>query len=225
MDKLEVCIAQHGLQAQELIGQAILLRDICLLPNFSFSPPVSETIKELLEMEERFGRPAYGPPFVTSIQLFAKPQIFLPTASNINQSVIEALFELGLQLCPFLRELYEYEVEKEYILVQIQDFTQDRFITWFKKQFLNAEYFCEPVDEDMEEYRLTIEGNKCLIKREEYIEFILSEIIPKLFGSNPENKVFFCPMNDGDHNENIAFVPYFVIGQSCLLFLVKEWIL
>ncbi|MGB3512737.1 MAG: hypothetical protein WBA93_26670 [Microcoleaceae cyanobacterium] len=82
MDKLNICMSQHGSAAQDYIEQAIFLNDeICLLPKLGFPASIFEAIEKTLEVEEKFGRKAYGPGFVVNIQLFAIASNIYP---NIN---------------------------------------------------------------------------------------------------------------------------------------------
>ncbi len=228
MDKLSVCLTQHGGEAQSYIEQAFLLNnEICLLPKFGFPESVFETIKNILELEERFGREAYGPSFVVKIELFAKPETFTPTSQNIDEEVFKSLYDLRQHDCNSyemdLCDYDEYTNEHQKIFQQMKDLNQGDFIEWFKDKFLKEEYYAIYDDEE-DDYLPNLETEACLKQRGEYLEFLLATIIPRLF-SNPSDTVLLFPLNDGEHNENFAFVPYFVIGKTCLVFLLVEWIL
>ena len=228
MDKLNLCIAQHGEAAQSYLNQAFLLNnETCLLPRFSFPESVFETIEKTLVLEEQFGREAYGPSFVVKIELFAKPAKFYPTSQNIDEVVVQSLYDLRQQELSHEMDLCDYEDEYkndlESIFKQMQDLNQEQFIDWFKDKFLEDEYY-GIYDEDEDEYLATPETETCLRQRGEYLEKILATIIPRLFEKSADTVLLF-PLNDGEKNENFAFVPYFVIGQTCILFMLVEWIL
>ena len=228
MDKRNLCIAQHGETAQSYLNQAFFINnEICLLPKFSFPESVFETIEKVLALEERFGREAYGPAFVVNIQLFAKPATFSPNSQNIEEKVVKSLYDLRqknlnheMDLCDYENE---YKNDLESIFKQMKDLNQEQFITWFKDKFLKDEYY-GIYDEEEDEYLPTSETETCLQQRGEYLELILATIIPQLFEKSVDTVLLF-PLNDGEQNENFAFVPYFVIGQTCIIFLLVELIL
>ena len=228
MDKLNLCIAQHGEAAQSYLNQAFLLNnETCLLPKFDFPKSVFETIEKTLALEERFGREAYGPAFVVNIQLFAKPATFSPTSQNIEEEVVKSLYDLRQQSFSHEMDLCDYENEYkndlESIFKQMKDLNQQQFVEWFKGKFLKDEYY-GIYDEEEDDYLPTPETQACLQQRGEYLELILATIIPRLFEKSADTVLLF-PLNDGEQNENFAFVPYFVIGQTCIIFLLVEWIL
>jgi hypothetical protein len=227
MDKLDICISQHGEEAQSYLNQAFLINnETCLLPKFGFPESVFETIAKTLALEEKFGREAYGPPFVVEIKLFAKPAIFTPTSQNIDEAVVKSLYDLRQQKCNYEIDLLDYDEYKndlESIFKQMQDLNQGQFTEWLKDKFLEDEYY-GIYDEEEDEYFPTPETEASLEQRGEYLELILATIIPRLFDKSSDTVLLF-PLNDGEQNENFAFVPYFVIGQTCLVFLLVEWIL
>ncbi|AOY83737.1 hypothetical protein BJP36_31280 [Moorena producens JHB] len=141
MDKQNICIAQHGSVDQNYIDKAFLLKnEICLLPNYGFEHSIFETIEKLLELEERFGREAYGPPFVVNIKLFAKPATFTPTSKDIDEKVVESLYELREQYLDHERDIPNYDDEDIYkleeIFKQMKYLSQFDFIEWLNDKFL-----------------------------------------------------------------------------------------
>ncbi|NEO40451.1 MAG: hypothetical protein F6J90_30570 [Moorea sp. SIOASIH] len=52
----------------------------------------------------------------------------------------------------------------------------------------------------------------------------MSKVIPMMF-VNPSDQVLLFPLNNGEYDENFDFVPYFVLGKTCLMFMLVEWIL
>ncbi|NEO40452.1 MAG: hypothetical protein F6J90_30575 [Moorea sp. SIOASIH] len=140
MDKQKICIAQHGSVDKNYIDKAFLLtNEICLLPNYGFDQSIFETIEKLLQLEERFGRKAYGPPFVVNIKLLAKPATFTPTSKDIDEKVLDSLYDLKEQYLHHERDIdnYDDDVYKlEEIFKQMKYLSQVDFIEWFNDKFL-----------------------------------------------------------------------------------------
>ena len=207
MDKQNICIAQHGSVTQNYIDKAFLLNnEICLLPNYGFDQSILETIEKLLELEERFGREAYGPPFVVKIKLFAKPATFTPTSKDIDEKVLDSLYELREQYLHHERDIHNYDddvYKLDKIFKQMKELSQVNFIEWFNDKFLIKRFYRIKENHDGK-YKSTPETEACLKQRDEYIEFFLSKVIPMLF-VNPSDQVLLFPLNNGEYNENFAW--------------------
>ncbi len=238
MNNQNICLTQHGSEAQSYLDQAFILNnEICLLPKFGFPESIFENIATILELEERFGREAYGPPFMIKVELFAKPANFTPKSTDIDREVVLSFYDLREQYLNNEMDIPydEYQEKLEVIFSDMKDLTQSEFTEWFKGKFLDEEYYGiyyedyeygedEEEEEDQEEYISTPETEACLKQRNENINSLLEIILPQLF-TQPSDTVLIFPLNEGEHNENFAFVPYIVIGQTCLLGLLVEWIL
>ncbi|NES68532.1 MAG: hypothetical protein F6K24_26515 [Okeania sp. SIO2D1] len=230
MDKLNICLSQHGSAAQDYIDRAILLNDeICLLPKFGFPPSIFEAIEKTLEVEKWFGKKVFGR-FVVNIQLFAKPATYTPTSKDIDSGVVQFFFELGKQCLNSDRYLncfesswyFPYEHEEGYILDQMKDISQFEFIEWFKAIFFTDRYDPRLTKKSSAKSTKSKSGKSKHIKAFlKHRDLILAIIIPKLFGKQSD-KVLLFPLNNGQYDEHYSFVPYVIIGQTCLMFIMVE---
>ena len=242
MDKRNICLAQYGSVPQSYIDEAFLLNDeICLLPNYGFPTSILETIEKILELEERFGREAWGPQFAIQIKPFAKPKNGISISKDIHRNIVKSIYQI---IEPYLSRLneyyYEYEYEDELGFFEDEESFNDmrnertkelnkfQFIQWFNDIFLDSEYYGirqKNTDKNgYTQYEYTPETEACLKQRNQSIESLLKFLIPQLFEKQSDRVLVIC-YNDGESNENYAFVPYSVIGQTCLLLILVEWIL
>ncbi|MGB3512736.1 MAG: hypothetical protein WBA93_26665 [Microcoleaceae cyanobacterium] len=120
---------------------------------------------------------------------------------------------------------FPYEHEEGYILNQMKDISQFEFIEWFKAIFFTDKYDARATKNS------SAQATKSKSSKSKYIKaflkqrnLILPTIIPKLFGKQSD-KVLLFPLNNGYYDVHYSFVPYVVLGQTCLMFILVEYIL
>ncbi|MGV0106702.1 hypothetical protein NSTCB13_05534 [Nostoc sp. DSM 114160] len=175
MDKLSLCIRQFGEAARLHLDEAILLGEMCLLPNFCHEPNTYEVISAFVNSVNSrtlyWGRSSMG-----EITVFAKPINNSYDKDRISTLYIANLLKFSRRLYP---EMEHYSFGKFW----------DELDVYRHSEFLNQDAF---------EMWMSNFGH------EPNLEIFLKRIIPKMFGQPNQNISFYCLVNDENENTDFA---------------------
>jgi hypothetical protein len=212
---------------QALFPQALHLGNSCLLPNFGMAPPVLEAIATMLQAEFVAGQRAYGPGFVRALQILAGQVPPKFSRRWIRTNDFHTLMDFARLLYgdtyPRLADSLQFRDYWEPLDVfrTSRDIAQADFADWLRSLFLTSEHYGDRIDE--EAYVPTETGNFQLQQRESTLLQLEAELRPKLFLSARTVASAYCLTNA--QNENTPYAPYILIGDRCVIVILREWIL
>ena len=204
IDKLELCLRQHGKEAQQYAEQAILVGNVCLIQNFAFKPDLLEALDRLFQngiINDYAG--------ICDIKIFRLPRHYLGFyKEQISIRGIVSLFEFCLHLYPGeIGTLGQYQY-------------WDELDIYRRAEVIDSVVFSSRI-RDMFGYQGYPEG---LEEQAEQLEQFIAAIRPELFYSKIDKIMMYCMVNDND--ENCSFAPYIFVGRNgCLLVVARKWVL
>ncbi|GAB1537542.1 hypothetical protein NUACC21_01870 [Scytonema sp. NUACC21] len=175
MDKLILCTRQFGKAARLHLDEAILLGEMCLLPNFCHEPATYEVISAFVNSvnHQSLYREKGG---MGGLTVFAKPINHSYDKDKISTLRIANLLEFSGHLYP---EMRDYSFGKYW----------DELDVYRRSEFLNQETF-----------KTWIGGFWHAPNFQEFLKIIIN----KMFGSPNQNISFYCLVNDENENTDFA---------------------
>ncbi|MEH1906356.1 MAG: hypothetical protein V7L05_09835 [Nostoc sp.] len=198
MDKLWHCIRQFGKTGEAYFNEAVFLGEMCLFPNFCHEPSTYEVVcKFVNSVNSMNSQYESWDSSGGNLFVFAKPSGYRHFDKGcIRTRNVVNLCDFGKDLYPEVRNILDRHYWDELdIYRRAEYFSQDKF-----EKFINYKFRNEP------DFKIFFET-----------------IIQKLFLKSNHEITFYSLVND--MNENTAFAPYILIGDSCILTIAKRWVL
>nr|MDZ8005229.1 hypothetical protein [Nostoc sp. DedSLP05]MDZ8102507.1 hypothetical protein [Nostoc sp. DedSLP01] len=195
MDKLCHCIEQFGTTGEAYFNQAVFLGSMCLFPNFCQEPSTYKVVRKFVDTVN--SQDKYWDSGIGDLKVFAKPSGYRSFDKGyIRTRDVVNLCEFGKYLYPDIGNILDTNYWDELdIYRRAECLSQDKFENLINFWFRNQLNF----------------------------EIFLETIIKRLFHKSNYEITFYSLLNDW--NENTAFAPYILIGDSCVLTIVKKWVL
>ncbi|MEH2209715.1 hypothetical protein [Nostoc sp.] len=195
MDKLWHCIQQFGKTGEAYLNQAVFLGEMCLFPNFCHEPRTYEVVCKFVNSVN--SQYKSWDSSIGDLFVFAKPSRYCSFDKGcIRTRNVVNLCDFGKYLYPEVGNILDTHYWDELdIYRRAEYFSQDKF-----EEFINSRFRNEP------DFKIFFET-----------------IIQRMFHKSNHEITFYSLVND--RNENTAFAPYILIGDSCILTIAKRWVL
>ncbi|MEH2285620.1 MAG: hypothetical protein V7K90_30630 [Nostoc sp.] len=194
MDKLWRCIQQFGKTGEAYFNQAVFLGEMCLFTNFCHEPSTYEVVCKFVDSMN--SQYKSWDSSIGDLFVFAKPSRYCSFDKGyIRTRDVVNLCDFGKYLYPEVGNILDTHYWDELdIYRRAEYFSQDKF-----EKFMNSRFRDEPD-----------------------LEIFFETIIQRLFPKSNHEITFYSLVND--MNENTAFAPYILIGDSCILTIAKRWV-
>jgi len=195
MSQLWHCIQQFGKTGEAYFNEAVFVGEMCLFPNFCHEPSTYEVVRKFVDRVNT--QNLCWDSGRGDLKVFAKCSGYRSFDKGYIRTLdIVNLCNFGKYLYPEVGNILSIHYWDELdIYRRAECFSQDKFEEWINSWLRNEVDF----------------------------EIFFETIIQRLFPKSNHQITFYSLVNDW--NENTAFAPYILIGDSCILTLAERWVL